>query len=70
MMIDAGINPAHRALIAKYMDQIQNAHVTIELKKYVHSHIVRCFFLTFIHHVSVSLNLLNSYGSEAKIVML
>ena len=69
-MMDADINHAHRALIAKYIDQIQNVHVTIELKKYVHSQTVHCFFLIFIHHVSVSLNLLNSYGNDANIVTL
>ena len=69
-MMDAGINHAHRALIAKYIDHIQNVHVTIQLKKYVHSQIVRCFFLIITHDVRVSLNLLNSYGNDANIVTL
>ena len=66
-IIDAGTNHNHRALIAKYIDQIANIHVTSQLIQYVHSEIVRCFFFIFNHHVSVSLNLLNSYGKDANI---
>ena len=32
-IIEAGINQSHHALIAKYIDQIQNTHVTTELRK-------------------------------------
>ncbi|MBQ2600484.1 hypothetical protein II582_03835 [bacterium] len=69
-MIEAGINHNHRALIAKYIDKIANVHVTSQLIQYVHSAIVHCFFLIFNHHVSTSLNLLNSYGRDAKVVTL
>jgi hypothetical protein len=67
IITEAGINQAHRALIAKYIDQILKIQVVIQVVKNVRSHIVHCFFLIFIHHVRVSLNLLNSYGSDANI---
>mgnify|MGYP007013869244 CR=1 FL=1 len=56
--------------MAKYTDHIKNIPVTIALKKYVRSDIVHFFFLVFNQHVSVSLNLLNSYGNDANIVTL
>ena len=67
IITEAGINQAHRALMAKYIDQILKIQVVIQVVKNVRSHIVHCFFLIFIHHVRVSLNLLNSYGNDANI---
>jgi hypothetical protein len=66
-MTEAGISQTHHAFIAKYIAQIPKVHVVIPLAKYVRSDSLHCFFLVFIHHSKVSLNLLNSYGSEAKI---
>ena len=64
---EAGTNHAHQAFMARYIDQMLKIHVTIHVAKNVRSHSLRCFHLIFIHHVNVSLNLLNSYGSDAKI---
>ena len=65
--MDAGIDHAHHAFIAKYIDKIPNIQVVIPLAKNVRSHSLQCFFLIFSHNVKVSLNLLNSYGNDAKI---
>ena len=56
--------------MARYIDQRLKIQVTIHVAKNVRSVNLRCLPLIFIHHVKVSLNLLNSYGNDAKIKML
>ena len=65
--MEAGINQAHRAFIAKYRAHIPNMHVVTHPAKNVRSPNLHCFFLILVHHDKVSLNLLNSYGNDAKI---